>query len=118
MYESIFVFSLLCTLHTINTYAARPSAEASEALRSAAEEERPQGATTRSTIHLVYTVIKKCVANKKMDLGHLRSSQRAASNKMDLGHLRSSQRAAGKNMHHSPQNKYAFVICAARSLKK
>ena len=54
MNESILVFSLLCTLYTINTYAARPSAEASEALRSAAEEERPQGATTRSTVHLVY----------------------------------------------------------------
>ena len=52
--ESIFVFDLLCTLYTINTYAARPSAEASEALRSAAEEERPQGATTRSTFHSVY----------------------------------------------------------------
>jgi hypothetical protein len=50
-YSSILVFSLLCTRYTINTYAARPSAEASEALRIAAKEERPQGATTRFTVH-------------------------------------------------------------------
>ena len=40
--ESIFVFTVLCTLYTINTYAARPSAEASGARpRKSDRRERP-----------------------------------------------------------------------------
>ena len=102
---SISILYLLPTVHslqlfsefTINTYAARPSAEASEALRSAADEERPQGATTRSTVHSSACIMPRLRSKKQtkiIEIARLRSKKQIKI--IDMGRLRSKKLEAEK----------------------
>ena len=61
------VFVSFPTLHSLHYQHICSSAKRGSE-RSAAEEERPQGATTRYTLHLIYTVVEKSKANKKFTL--------------------------------------------------